>query len=107
MKYFGKVGFVYTEETVPGVWEEVQTEKDYYGDVLRYSKSYQTTSEKVNDDVNFNNQISILTDPFAMNHFQDIKYLEWMGAYWKITSVEIQYPRLILTIGGVYNGKQA
>lgn len=106
MKYFGKVGFVYTEETVPGVWEEVQTEKDYYGDVLRYSKSYQTTSEKINDDVNFNNQISILTDPFAMNHFQDIKYLEWMGAYWRISNVELQYPRLLLTIGGVYNGNQ-
>lgn len=102
-KYCGSVGYVETIETSPGVWEEVATVKKYYGDVMRNRKSFQN-SDRLNDDLNVNNQISIVSDPYAINHFHAIRYVEWMGAKWKVTDVEVEFPRLILSIGGVYNG---
>jgi hypothetical protein len=33
-----------------------------------------------------------------------MRYVEWMNARWKITSIDVKRPRVILTIGGVYNG---
>ena len=106
MKYYGKVGFIETEETSPGVWEEQVTERLYSGDVLRLSKSWQK-GEHLNDDLSINVQISIIADPFALHHFHSFRYVEWQGALWHITTAEPQYPRIILTIGGVYNGPQA
>lgn len=103
-KFYGVIGYGITEETSPGVWEDVIVERNYYGDVLQ---NYRKTSagESINDNVDVNNRLSIVSDPFAMNHFHTIKYVKWMGAAWKITTVEVQRPRLILTIGGVYNGE--
>lgn len=101
-RFYGVVGYVLTEETVPGVWEEVVTERSYYGDVIKNTSRWQTT-EHLNDDITVNNQISIVADPFAYNNFYNMKFVKWMGAAWKITNVEVQRPRLILTIGGVYN----
>lgn len=106
MKYYGRVGYIETEETSPGVWEEQITERTYSGDVLRLSKSWQN-SEHLNDDLSINVQISIVADPFALQHFHSFRYVEWQGARWKITNAEPQFPRIILTIGGVYNGPQA
>lgn len=105
-KFYGKVGFVKTEETTPGVYTEVTTEQTYYGDVQKDRRSYQT-SEKTNDDLTISNEISILADTYAIENFQWMKYVEYLGALWKITNIEIKYPRLALTIGGVYNGEQA
>lgn len=105
-KYYGKIGFSESSEVRPGVWEDAITEKPYYGDVLRYSKSSSST-DKVIDDLRVSNQISILSDPYIMNHFRNLKYLEWLGTKWKVSDIEIQYPRLVLTIGGVYNGPTA
>lgn len=101
-KFYGVVGYVHTEETVPGAWEEVVTERSYYGDVIKNTSRWQTT-EHLNDDITVNNQISIVADPFAYNNFYNMKFVKWMGTAWKITNVEVQRPRLILTIGGVYN----
>jgi len=106
-KYYGKVGYIVTEEVKPGVWVERPVELPYYGDVLKAVRRWQTSSDKQNDDLQVNNQISIVSDPFAMNNFQSMRYIEWMGALWKIESVEVQFPRLILSIGGVYNGRSA
>lgn len=103
-KYYGNLGFAESVEVRPGVWENQIVEKPYYGDVLRYSKSY-NTSDKVVDDISISNQISIVTDPYVMNHFQKLKYLEWLGVKWKVTTIDIQYPRLVLSIGGEYNGE--
>lgn len=103
-KYYGNLGFAESVEVRPGVWENKITEKPYFGDVIRYSKSY-GSADKVVDDLNVSNQISILTDPYVMNHFQNLKYLEWLGVKWKVTTIDIAYPRLILSIGGVYNGE--
>ena len=103
-KFYGKIGFATLNESVPGVWEETIVEKPYYGDLLRNSRRLQG-SENLNDDVNISNQISIVSDPYANQNFHSIRYVEFMGAKWKVSDVEVQYPRLILTLGGVYNGR--
>lgn len=103
-KWYGKVGYIKTEEIEPGIWVSEPTERLYFGDVLKTTSRW-STSNKVNDDLNITNQISIVADPFAYQNFLAIKYIEFMGALWDVTSVEPQYPRLILTVGGVYNGK--
>lgn len=102
-KFFGKIGYLMTAETTPGVWTEVITTREYYGDLIRNSRKIQT-SDQLNDDINIANEISIVADPFAYQNFHSMKYVEFMGAKWKITTVEVQHPRLILTIGGIYNG---
>ena len=102
-KFYGAIGYAKTVETMPGVWTEQITERDYYGDVIRNSRRLQS-SDKVNDDINISNQISIVADPYAINNFHSMHYAEFMGAKWKISDVEVQYPRLLLTLGGLYNG---
>ena len=102
-KWYGLIGFAETVEISPGVYEEEITEYQYYGDVGRDTRRLQNSSQ-LNDNVNISNNISIIADPFANNNFHSIRYIEYMGAKWKVESVEVQYPRLVLTIGGVYNG---
>lgn len=102
-KYYGLIGYAETVETAPGVWKEQITERVYYGDVIRNSRRLQST-EHLNDDVNISNQISIVADPYAINNFHSMRYAEFMDAKWKVSDIEVQYPRLLLTLGGVYNG---
>lgn len=102
-KFYGTIGYSETVETEPGIWEEQITERSYYGDLIRNTRKLQT-SEGVNDDVNLSNEISIVADPFAYQNFHSMRYVEYMGAKWKIINVEVQHPRLILSVGGVYNG---
>lgn len=102
-KWYGKIGFGVTEETKPGVWEENITERNYYGDVIRNTRRMQT-ADKINDDINVGNEISIIADPYAIQNFYTMKYAEFMGVKWKITNVDVQRPRLILSLGGLYNG---
>ena len=103
-KIYGAVGYAVTEENTPGVWDERIIERMYYGELIRNTRKLQST-EYLNDDINISNEISILADPFAYANFHSMRYVDFMGAKWKIISVEVQYPRLILTVGGVYNGK--
>lgn len=105
-KWFGKIGYAVTGETEPGVWEDTIIEKDYYGDLISDRRKRQS-SGNVNDNINLANVISIIADPFAIENCSHMAYAEIMGAKWKITDVEVQYPKLILTIGGVYNGNTA
>jgi hypothetical protein len=105
-KWYGKVGYIATTETEPGYYETCPVERQYYGDVLRNTSRW-TPSGNLNDNVDVSNQISIVADPFAYQKFHEIKYVEFMGAMWDVTSIEVQHPRLILTVGGVYNGEQA
>ncbi|MDO4292066.1 MAG: hypothetical protein Q4C65_02435 [Eubacteriales bacterium] len=102
-KFYGAVGYAETEETSPGVWTEKISERMYSGDLIRDTRQLQT-SDQVNDNVNISNQISILADPYAYRNFHAMRYIEFMEARWKIITVEVKYPRLILTIGGIYNG---
>lgn len=105
-KFCGVIGFSETVETEPGVWVEQITERRYFGDVLRNTGRYQV-SDGVNDNINIDNQISIVADPYANQNFHHMRYVEFMGTKWKTTGIEVQYPRLILSIGGEYNGQQA
>lgn len=102
-KWYGKIGYSETVETDPGVWEEQITARSYFGDSIRNTRLLQN-SGGVNDNVNVGNQISIVADPYAINHIYAMRYVEFQGHNWKVTNVEVQYPRLILTIGGLYNG---
>jgi hypothetical protein len=101
-KFFGVIGYAISDESAPGVWYDKIIERSHYGDVNR-SKSQYEASSSLNDNLNISNEFSIIADPFAYENFQNMKYITFMGAKWKITSVEVQYPRLILTVGGVYN----
>ena len=106
-KWYGIVGYVITTETEPGVWEPVVTERPYSGDLLKNISKWAVSSNSTNDDLNVSNQISIVADPFAYQNFSSIKYVEFMDTMWEVTSAEEQYPRLILSVGGVYNGERA
>lgn len=103
-KYAGKVGFVETAEVSPGIWEQVATERCYRGEVLRNTRKWERRDSLI-DDLNLNNMISIVAkDEYARSHVFAIRYIWWMGSRWAVTNVEVKPPRLILTIGGVYNG---
>ena len=102
-KFYGAVGYAELIETAPGVREERIVERKYYGDLVRNTRRLQS-SEHLNDDINVANEISIVADPFANQNFHKMRYVEYMGARWKISNVEVQFPRLILTIGRHYNG---
>jgi len=105
-KFYGPIGYVETQETRPGIHQENVTERNYSGDVFRSVRKL-ASGESIIDDVTVNNSLSIVADPYAYQHFFAIRYVKWMGAYWKVTNVEVQNPRLLLTIGGVYNGPTA
>lgn len=102
-KFYGKIGFVDTVETEPGVWEEQATECEYSGDLIRNTSRVQGTNS-VNNSIVISNNISIIADPYAQQNFHSIRYAEFMGTKWKIENVDVQYPRLVLTMGGKYNG---
>ena len=105
-KWYGEIGFAETVETKPGVWVEQITKGNYYGDVTRDSRRLQT-ADKLNDNINISNQISIISDPYANENFHSMRYAFYMGTRWKITDIEVQYPRLNLTLGGVWNGESS
>lgn len=106
-KWYGTIGYAETVETQPGVWKEQITVRSYFGDVYKNNRRLQTTGESTNDSININNEISIIADPYAYENFHSMRYVEFMGTRWKISDVNVQYPRLILSIGGIYNGEQA
>ena len=105
-KFYGIVGYVETEETPSGDWDDVVTEQEYYGDVLKHSRRIESSANR-NDNINISNQISIVSDPYALQNFCHIKFVVWNGVPWKVTDVNVQYPRLLLTLGGVYNGERS
>ena len=101
-KFYGVIGYANTAETAPGVWREQIIKRLYCGNLVRNTRKLQG-GETLNDEINVSNTISIIADPFANENFHSMRYVEFMGAKWKVSSVEAQYPRLILTIGGLYN----
>lgn len=102
-KFCGNIGYAISKETTPGVWIEDIVERQYFGDVYRNTRKLQSGNQ-VNDSIDISNEISILSDPFANENFHSMRYVIYMGAKWKVSSVEVRYPRLILTVGGLYNG---
>lgn len=102
-KFCGKVGFWTTEETEPGIWTETIVEKTYRGDIVRNISNF-SLMESVNGTTTLNNSISIVADPYATQNYQNMRYVVLNGFKWKITSVDLQYPRIVLSVGGEYRG---
>ena len=109
-KFYGEVGYLITEERFEdgigtGEWEEHIVKHNYYGEPLNTYSRWQP-GEGINDNINVSDRISIVADPFAFENFMHIKYVEYYGAKWKVEKIEVQRPRLILTLGGLYNEKE-
>ena len=102
-KFYGTIGYVKTVETEPGMWEEQKTERQYSGELVKNTRRLEG-SGGVKDNVNISNEVSTIADQYAYENFHAMRYIKFMGAKWKISNIEVRYPRLILTIGGVYNG---
>lgn len=105
-KFRGMVGYGYSAETAPGVHRDVVTERECFGDILRNTRRL-ADGESVNDDLSVGNSISIVADDYARGHFHAIKYVNWSGALWTVTEVTVESPRLVLRLGGAYNGPTA
>ena len=102
-RYCGNIGYCVDEETRPGVIEPVMKERKYYGDIITLKRNT-SSSDKVNDDILLNTKISVVSDPFATQNRNALKYIIVDGIRWKIASIDIQFPRMIVETGGVYNG---
>ena len=85
-KWYGAIGFAETEETEPGVWRSVVTEKSYFGDVISNRWNRQVSSNSTNDDINISNSISIVADPYAVDNCSKMIYVEFMNTKWKISN---------------------
>lgn len=110
MRFHGAVGYADEEETAPGVWTEVITEKIYTGEITRNSRRLEPAPSvvpKLSDNLIFDNLFSIVADAFAYENFEKMRYITWNGSNWTIKSVEVRRPRLILTIGDLWNGNTA
>lgn len=105
MRFYGAIGYAVTQETSPDIWEESIQEVYYRGDVRRVTRRL-VSGEKVNDDINISNEISILADAFALQNFQNIRYVKWNDVKWKVSSITVDRPRMTLEIGGLYNGTE-
>lgn len=102
MKYYGQIGFELTEETSPGIWNPTISERNYYGDVLQNIRRWET-GVSINDNIKIQNRISVIADPFLHSNLGNVKYIVFAGNKWKISSFDVQYPRVIFTIGEIYN----
>lgn len=102
-KYYGEIGFSYTGETAPGVWTQTVQERRYTGDVLKDYRNRET-GNKVNGDLTISNRISIVADHYANEHISNILYVTYLGQKWTVTGVDVELPKLTLTLGGLYNG---
>jgi hypothetical protein len=102
-RFFGRIGYGESVETAPGVHQDEIVERSYFGDVVRNARNLRE-GENLNPDLSVQNSISIVADAYANDHFFAIRYVEWAGALWTVSSVEVQSPRLLLRLGEVYNG---
>ena len=103
-KFFGKVGYATSIEKRPGVWEDSIYERPYYGDILKKGTKWRNASG-LNDDLQVSTRVSIIADEYMNKNFSKIKYVEWLCDLWKVIDIEVNRPRLILTLGGEWNGQ--
>jgi hypothetical protein len=104
VRFYGEVGYAQSVESSPGVAEDVITERNLYGDVLQNSRRFEEQQDTVNDDLRLSNSVSVLADEFALNNAENIRYVKLNGTRWKVQSLQVAHPRIILRLGGVYNG---
>ena len=105
-KFYGNIGFVRTVPTKPGVWKNEAVERKYRGDITRDVRKWESGG-KLNDNIAVDNTISIIADSYMYNNAYAIRYVKMMGSAWRVSRVEQRHPRLILYLGGIYNGEQA
>lgn len=105
-KFYGAIGYVMTTETRPGIWDKVIIEKKYHGDLLSFTRRWQN-NDQVNDDITISAQISVIADSYLLNNMHCIRYVKLNGVAWEVTSIVPQHPRLLLDLGGIYNGEIA
>lgn len=105
-KFRGVIGLVDDVETSPDVYEQKAVERKYRGDFVRNTRRWDR-SENLNDDLTLNNEISIVADSYLYKHIYAMRYVKFEGTAWKIINITIQRPRIILSIGGIYNGPTA
>lgn len=105
-RFVGKVGYAANVNRGAGIYVEEFTARVYMGDVIR-NEVQVSNGEKINDDISTGTSISIVADGFALNHFKTIRYAEWAGETFKVEGVTLNHPRLVLRLGGVYNGPKA
>jgi hypothetical protein len=105
-KFYGNIGFS-TEmtEKSPGVWEDNIVVKPYYGDMIKRVRRWQS-GDGVNDNLTISNTLEIIADEFIVQNLTNIRYVEWFGSKWSVSDVTIEYPRMTLTLGGVFNERQ-
>lgn len=105
-RFYDEIGYGETVESPvgSGVYIDQITKVNLYGDVIREARKLEESGEKLNNDVSVVNRISVVADEYANNHFHLIKYVKWMGTRWTVSNVEVLHPRLILSLGKVYNG---
>ncbi len=102
-KFHGKIGYAQTTETAPGVHEELIVERVYYGDIIQ-NRRLLRNEDQINPLLTLGNSISIVADAYANEHYFAMRYVEWTGVLWTVQDVEVQFPRLLLRLGEVYNG---
>lgn len=103
-RFYGIVGYSIPEETEPGIFKDQIVEHNHFGTITQHSRRW-VNAEGINDNLALSNQIRILADDYAYQHCSAIKYVYWMGAYWKVESIKVEMPRIVLTLGGVWNGE--
>lgn len=103
-RFYGLVGYGTAVEGVPGVFTDVITERPLYGSIEQNIRQLRDADETLNSDITVQNVVSVVADAYAMQNFHDIRYVLWMGARWKVSSVDVDPPRLKLRLGEVYNG---
>lgn len=107
MRFCGTVGYADIDvEEAPGVWVAQMVAREYRGDVIRSARRLESTT-MLNDNVTVENSFSVVADAFAYENFLKMRYVNWNGSNWTITNVEVRRPRLILTVGDIWNGETA
>lgn len=101
-RFSGKVGYITQEETRPGVWTPKEKSRDMKGDIIRQVSSSQS-GESINDDISLNHRVSLIGDAYAFGNYFNIRWVQIDLQKWKVSSVEVQRPRLIITLGGLWN----
>lgn len=109
MKFSGTIGFWLKDvEKYPGVYQADIVEKSYVGDVLQNTRRFQTAENQQNENLRITNRLSIISDLYMQKNWASIKYVKWNGAVWSVSSIDIgSFPRIIIEVGGIYNGKTA
>lgn len=102
-RFHGFIGYGIQKETTPGVYQDIIIEREVYGDIKKNGVR-STNQGNVNNDITLSNIVSVVTNSYFKDNCQHIRYVKINNQYWSVTHVELNYPRSILTLGGVYNG---